>query len=94
MPPKLSGPRPIDGAAAAGRRPRRREPVPGNVWKIAVEPGARVSAGETLVDRRVDEDGDRRLRAVGGMVHELCCAEGRAVALGQLLVIDGGLKRS
>ena len=63
-------------------------PVPGSVWKILVEPGHDVSEGETLIIVEFDEDGDRRLRAVGGgCVREVRCAEGRPVQLGQALVI-------
>jgi urea carboxylase len=62
-------------------------PVPGAVWKIAVEPGRRVAAGDVLVivesmkmEMLVHAPND-------GIVHELKCSEGRAVSLGQTLVI-------
>ncbi len=62
-------------------------PVPGAVWKIAVEPGRRVAAGDVLVvvesmkmEMLVHAPSD-------GIVHELKCAEGRAVSLGQTLVV-------
>ena len=62
-------------------------PVPGAVWKIAVEPGRRVAAGDVLVvvesmkmEMLVHAPND-------GIVHELKCTEGRAVSLGQTLVI-------
>jgi urea carboxylase len=62
-------------------------PVPGAVWKIAVEPGRRVAAGDVLVvvesmkmEMLVQAPND-------GIVHELKCTEGRAVSLGQTLVI-------
>jgi urea carboxylase len=62
-------------------------PVPGAVWKIAVEPGTRVAAGDVLVvvesmkmEMLVQAPND-------GIVHELKCTEGRAVSLGQTLVI-------
>lgn len=62
-------------------------PVPGAVWKIAVEPGRRVAAGDVLVivesmkmEMLVHAPND-------GIVHELRCSEGRAVSLGQTLVI-------
>jgi urea carboxylase len=62
-------------------------PVPGAVWKIAVEQGKRVVAGDVLVvvesmkmEMLVHAPSD-------GIVHELKCAEGRAVSLGQTLVL-------
>lgn len=62
-------------------------PVPGSVWKLAVEPGARVSAGDVLV---VIESMKMELSVAAdrdGIVHEVRCAEGRAVALGQTLIV-------
>jgi urea carboxylase len=62
-------------------------PVPGAVWKIAVEQGKRVVAGDVLVivesmkmEMLVHAPSD-------GIVHELKCSEGRAVSLGQTLVV-------
>ncbi len=62
-------------------------PVPGAVWKIAVEQGKRVLAGDVLVvvesmkmEMLVHAPSD-------GIVHELKCSEGRAVSLGQTLVV-------
>ncbi len=62
-------------------------PVPGAVWKIAVEQGKRVAAGDVLVvvesmkmEMLVHAPSD-------GIVHELKCTEGRAVSLGQTLVV-------
>jgi len=64
-------------------------PVPGSVWKIAVEPGQSVKAGDLLVvvesmkmEIPVTAPGD-------GVVLDLKCAEGRAVSLGQRLVVIG-----
>ncbi len=62
-------------------------PVPGSVWKLAVAAGAKVSAGDVLVvvesmkmEMAVAADRD-------GIVHQVRCAEGRAVALGQTLIV-------
>jgi urea carboxylase len=62
-------------------------PVPGAVWKIAVEQGKRVVAGDVLVvvesmkmEMLVHAPSD-------GIVYELKCTEGRAVSLGQTLVV-------
>jgi urea carboxylase len=62
-------------------------PVPGAVWKIAVEAGARVAAGEVLV---VVESMKMEMLVhapFDGIVHELRCAEGRPVSLGQTLLV-------
>lgn len=62
-------------------------PVPGSVWKVLVEPGRRVSEGETLI---IVESMKMEMTVpapADGIVHEIRCAEGRAVALGQTLVI-------
>lgn len=62
-------------------------PVPGSVWKIAVAPGAWVMAGETLV---VVESMKMEIPVVApfsGVVAEIRCSEGRAVALAQTLVV-------
>ncbi|WP_045836074.1 urea carboxylase [Hyphomicrobium sp. 99] len=62
-------------------------PVPGSVWKILVEPGAKVAEGETLI---IVESMKMEMAVTApqsGIVHEVRCAEGRPVALGQALVI-------
>lgn len=62
-------------------------PVPGSVWKLAVEAGARVAAGDVLV---VIESMKMELSIAAdrdGVVHEIRCTEGRAVALGQTLIV-------
>ena len=62
-------------------------PVPGSVWKVQVEEGARVAAGDVLV---VVESMKMEMTVTApsnGVVSELRCAEGRAVSLGQTLVV-------
>lgn len=62
-------------------------PVPGSVWKIAVEPGQTVKEGDTLI---VVESMKMEIPVTApadGVVAELRCAEGRAVALGQILAV-------
>ena len=61
--------------------------MPGAVWKISVAQGTRVAAGDVLVvvesmkmEMLVHAPSD-------GIVHELRCAEGRAVSLGQTLIV-------
>ncbi|HSD93403.1 MAG TPA: carboxyltransferase domain-containing protein, partial [Methyloceanibacter sp.] len=64
-------------------------PVPGNVWKILVEPGHRVAEGETLIIVESMKTEISVLAPASGLVREIRCAEGRAVQLGQALVIMG-----
>jgi urea carboxylase len=62
-------------------------PVPGNVWKIEVEEGARVAAGDTLI---IVESMKMEMivsAPADGVVAHIRCAEGRAVALGQTLLV-------
>ncbi len=62
-------------------------PVPGAVWKIAVERGSRVAAGDTLI---VVESMKMEMTVAApqsGFVSEIRCAEGRTVSLGQTLLV-------
>ena len=62
-------------------------PVPGSVWKILVEPGCEVSEGDTLI---IVESMKMEIAVCApsdGLVREVRCGEGRAVQLGQALVI-------
>ncbi len=64
-------------------------PVPGSVWRVLVEPGREVAEGETLI---IVESMKMEIAVCApsrGLVHEVRCAEGRAVQLGQALVIMG-----
>ncbi len=70
-----------DGATAV------ESPVPGSVWKILVEPGREVSEGDTLI---IVESMKMEIAVCApsrGLVREVRCAEGRAVELGQALII-------
>jgi urea carboxylase len=62
-------------------------PVPGSVWKILVEPGRKVAEGETLIIVESMKMEIAVLAPLSGLVREVRCAEGRAVQLGQPLVI-------
>jgi len=62
-------------------------PVPGSVWKILVEPGHRVVEGDTLIIVESMKMEIAVLAPSSGLVREVRCAEGRAVQLGQALVI-------
>ncbi len=61
--------------------------VPGSIWKISAQPGARVSAGDTLIIVESMKMEMSVTAPVDGIVRELRCTEGRAVALGQTLII-------
>jgi urea carboxylase len=62
-------------------------PVPGSVWKILVEPGHEVNEGEALIIVESMKMEIAVCAPLSGFVHEVRCAEGRAVELGQALVI-------
>ncbi|MGQ0457202.1 MAG: urea carboxylase [Hyphomicrobium sp.] len=70
-----------DGAVAVA------SPVPGSVWKIAVEKGMRVAAGDTLVIVESMKMEMAVAAQTDGVVSDIRCAEGRPVTLGQTLVI-------
>ena len=60
--------------------------VPGCVWKIAVAEGARISAGDVVV---IVESMKMEMTVVApcdGVVAQIRCAEGKPVALGQVLL--------
>ncbi|WP_028311442.1 5-oxoprolinase/urea amidolyase family protein [Derxia gummosa] len=61
-------------------------PVSGSVWKLAVEPGQRVSAGDTLVVVESMKMEFPVAAPVGGSVTHLLCHEGAPVQAGQNLV--------
>jgi urea carboxylase len=83
-PPELE----IDGALPSGATAIA-SPVPGSVWKILVEPGRQVVAGETLIIVESMKMEIAVCAPASGLVREVRCAEGRAVQLGQALVIMG-----
>jgi urea carboxylase len=62
-------------------------PVPGSVWKILVEPGREVAEGEALIIVESMKMEIAVCAPSSGLVREVRCAEGRAVQLGQALVI-------
>jgi urea carboxylase len=62
---------------------------PGNVWKVLVQPGDSVAAGDAVVVVETMKMEMRIVSAVGGVVAEVLCAPGREVRAGQrLLVVD------
>jgi urea carboxylase len=66
-------------------------PVPGSVWRILVEAGREVSEGETLIIVESMKMEIEVCAPSSGLVAEVRCAEGRAVQLGQALVIMADL---
>ena len=76
----------LDGALPLGATAVE-SPVPGSVWKILVEPGREVSAGEPLIIVESMKMEIAVCAPSSGLVREVRCAEGRAVQLGQALVI-------
>ncbi|MGH6748236.1 MAG: carboxyltransferase domain-containing protein, partial [Methyloceanibacter sp.] len=77
----------VDGAAVPEGATAVESPVPGSVWKILVEPGCKVSEGETLIIVESMKMEIAVCAPSSGLVREIRCAEGRAVELGQPLVI-------
>jgi urea carboxylase len=61
--------------------------LPGNVWKVLVEPGDIVTAGDAVVIVESMKMEMRIVSAVSGTVTEVLCAPGREVRAGQRLVI-------
>jgi len=62
-------------------------PVSGNVWRVAVGAGQMVKAGDTLVIVESMKMEMLVTAPTDGLVVEMRCAEGRAVATGQTLVV-------
>jgi urea carboxylase len=61
--------------------------VPGCVWKVAVAEGARVTAGEVIV---IVESMKMEMSVIAphdGIITEVRCTEGKAVAVGQTLIV-------
>ncbi len=63
--------------------------VAGCIWKIAVQPGARVAAGDVVVVVESMKMEMSVVAPVGGVVSDIRCAEGKPVALGQTLILIG-----
>jgi urea carboxylase len=61
--------------------------VPGNVWKVLVQPGDPVSAGDTVVIIESMKMEMRIVAAAGGVVEAVLCAPGREVRAGQRLIV-------
>jgi len=64
--------------------------IPGNVWKIAVTPGARVQRGDPLVILESMKMEVTVVASRAGTIREVRCAEGRPVNAGETLVVIAG----
>jgi urea carboxylase len=64
-------------------------PVSGSVWKIAIGVGERVKAGDTLVTVESMKMELPVTAPVDAVVRQVRCAEGRAIAVAQTLVVLG-----
>jgi len=81
-----AAPPPAETALAAGERAVV-SPVPGSVWKIDVEPGMQVQAGQTVALVESMKMEISVTAAVAGTVRRVLCAPGQAVTPGQTLLI-------
>lgn len=61
--------------------------IPGNVWKILVEPGAAVTEGQPLVILESMKMEVTVSATRAGTIREIRCAEGRPVAAGETLIV-------
>ncbi|MBW4022265.1 MAG: 5-oxoprolinase/urea amidolyase family protein [Proteobacteria bacterium] len=61
--------------------------LPGNVWKVLVQPGDAVAAGDAVVIVESMKMEMRILSAVTGVVAEVLCTPGREVKAGQRLLV-------
>ena len=64
--------------------------VPGSVWKIVVQVGQRVAAGDPLVILESMKMEIPIAASDAGVVHEIVCSEGRSVAAGDPICILRG----
>lgn len=81
-----AAPPPAETTLAAGERAVA-SPVPGSVWKIDVEPGMQVKAGQTVALVESMKMEISVTAAVAGTVRRVLCAPGQAVTPGQTLLI-------
>lgn len=61
--------------------------VPGCIWKLCVEEGAEVSEGDTVVIVESMKMEMSIVAPASGVVSQIRCAEGKAVSLGQILMV-------
>jgi urea carboxylase len=80
--PKLDG----DGHVPDGCKPVL-SPITASVWKVEVEPGQRVKAGQALVVLEAMKMEVRVSAPHDGLVHSLGCAPASVVTAGQHLVV-------
>jgi|SRR5689334_11546632 acetyl/propionyl-CoA carboxylase alpha subunit len=75
------------GAAGAGQTQTLRAPLPGKITHVAVQPGERVAAGQTLVVIEAMKMENEFKAATAGTVAEVRVSAGQAVNPGDVLVV-------
>ncbi|MDM4772130.1 urea carboxylase [Solimonas sp. SE-A11] len=77
---------PVEDRLAEGERAVQ-SPVPGSVWQIAVQPGQKVSAGDTVALVESMKMEISVVTRVSGIVRRVLCAPGQGVTPGQSLLV-------
>ena len=75
------------GTAEAGQGQTVRAPMPGKITHVAVQPGARVQAGDTLVVIEAMKMENEFRAAAAGTIAEVRVSPGQAVNPGDVLVV-------
>ena len=75
------------GAAGAGQAHTLRAPLPGKITHVAVQPGERVAAGQTLVVIEAMKMENEFKAAAAGTVADVRVSPGQAVNPGDVLVV-------
>jgi len=86
--PMAAGTAPVNVAAASGGEPLA-APLSGNIFKVLVQPGQQVEAGEVVIILEAMKM-ETEIRAVnGGVIGQVSIKEGDSVTVGQLLMTIG-----
>jgi len=86
--PMAAGTAPVNVAAASGGEPLA-APLSGNIFKVLVQPGQQVEAGEVVIILEAMKM-ETEIRAVnGGVIGQISIKEGDSVTVGQLLMTIG-----
>jgi urea carboxylase len=82
---ETAAPAPVDDVPAGHLAVE--SPIPGNVWKILVEPGDRVQAGQVVVLLESMKMEMEVVAPANGMVTEIQCQVGKTVRAGQHMML-------
>ena len=86
--PMAAGAAPVNVAAASSGEPLN-APLSGNIFKVLVQPGQQVEAGEVVIILEAMKM-ETEIRAVnGGVIGQVSIKEGDSVTVGQLLMTIG-----